>query len=116
MNEGQIAVNRKGKGPMPVEASQDLSVFFVRDMSGNGKEWTRTRDNPEAANPEKVDFVQLKKEGGGASISLILRGRDYEKETPLLYKHLDSVRDAPGQETLDADPHPSIAFRVVIEP
>jgi hypothetical protein len=115
-SEGQIAVKRKV--PMKVgEALQDRSLFFVRDMSGNGKEWTRTRDNPlKAAAREKLDIKQQKKGLGGDQIALFLRGRDYVKETPLYYEHLDSLREGPGQEFLDADPQGAIGFRVVIEP
>ena len=37
----QVAVNRDQAGPLPVgQASKDVSVFGVRDMAGNGREWT----------------------------------------------------------------------------
>src|SRR5262249_55581453 len=66
--KGEIAVDRGLEGPMPVgTASKDISVFKIRDMAGNGFEWTRDLyDNsngeavPLSRKPQEDDFVTLR--------------------------------------------------------
>ena len=101
----QIAVNRVESGPVAVgSARDDVSPFQIRDMAGNGAEWTRDASSGEFS-------------------TVVLRGRRYDKLSPLFFDHL---RDE-GQQ-LDPTKHheveredptatsPYIGFRIVIEP
>jgi serine/threonine protein kinase len=112
----QIAVRRTA----PLErgkAVRDKSPYYVLDMSGNGKEWTRTGEDLAGFRPRQVDFNGLLvKKNGTEPIYLFLRGRDYKEERPFYFDDLNDRRERPGVERVDAPPHPSIGFRVVIEP
>ena len=96
-------------------APQDCSPFLVRDMSGNGKEWTRT-PNYSSTSMSTVDFTKLPTDAGERDLRL--RGHDYKDDTPLTFKDLLDERrvEYPGAELLDAGPQNYIGFRVVIEP
>src|SRR5262249_3087425 len=64
----RVAVKLRGTGPRPVDdpKSDDISPLEIRDLAGNGQEWTS--DNLDA---------------GGVKMA-ILRGRSYTALTPLL--------------------------------
>jgi serine/threonine protein kinase len=103
--EGQIAVNRE----VPLEcgaASYDIGWLGVRDMSGNGQEWTRnlafgaTEEVPLNREPSFRDYV-------------ILRGRSYKASEPLQFNQLSDV--APSTIRYGSV-QPDVGFRVVIEP
>ncbi len=104
----QIAVNRAKEGPLPVgTASRDESPLGVRDMAGNGREFTCNVAGKPAGrtvpldHPAKGDLV-------------ILRGRMYTLTRPLFYADLEYERDEPQTQYYDvASPYTS--FRVVLE-
>jgi len=77
------------------EATDDVSPFGCRHMSGNGKEWTFT---------ETIDGLRR------------LRGRSFREDAPLMFRDLDPLRgDGPQAE----DPQKAvdvITYRVVVLP
>ena len=100
---GGIAVDRFTLGPAPVGTSLcDVSPFGVRDMAGNGMEWTRTT----------LDLI------GGKSVpvaepsqdtTVFILGQSYTRPEPYQFA------DAPQSELYDAI-SPTIGFRAVLEP
>jgi formylglycine-generating enzyme required for sulfatase activity len=91
----KVAVDRKTEGTMKVgEASDDISPFGCRDMSGNGMEWTSTKKH-------RFEWIAL-------------RGYDYGEPRPLMYADLEKVEDAIGSSPPDAT-DPVIGFRVILE-
>ncbi|HTN74491.1 MAG TPA: SUMF1/EgtB/PvdO family nonheme iron enzyme, partial [Pirellulaceae bacterium] len=101
----EIAVDRVEQGPLPVgTARDDVSPHGVRDLSGNGAEWTRDASS-------------------GQFSTIMLRGRRYDKLLPLYYDHLREEKqqlDPQQHNEIDSeDPEatsPYIGFRIVIEP
>jgi serine/threonine protein kinase len=103
--------------PRPVgEARDDISVFGIKDVAGNGLEFTcnvSTTDGDEELHKIKrllkpVEIVHL-------------RGWRYSEERPLFFEDLANSKDNPKPG--DYDPDPSfrtiqfcISFRVVFEP
>jgi hypothetical protein len=93
-------VARRADGPRPVTdpTSADVSPAGIRDLAGNGREWTR--DNLQA---------------GGEELA-VLRGRSYTAPGPLLPADLEAQRRpelTPTQYPSHASPY--TGFRVVIE-
>jgi serine/threonine protein kinase len=74
-------------------ARDDVSVFGCHDMSGNGREWTRTIGED--------DYVDL-------------RGQNFALERPLTFKALDEKAEQPGAQERDLA-RSDIGFRVVID-
>ncbi len=93
----RVAVNRRKEGPRPVnEATDDVSPAGVRDLAGNGQEWTsdtrQTEDGKEVA---------------------ILRGRSYLAPGPLLYSDLEYQQKEPLTQYPD-HASPYTGFRVAL--
>lgn len=84
--------------PLPVDRDHDdVSPRGIRDLSGNGREWTR-------------DKVAL----GGEDFA-ILRGRMYTMSTPLTYNELKRYRDPQNSPMQRVHvPSPYTGFRIVI--
>ncbi len=108
-NNVTLTVNRRKQGPRPITeaTTDDESPLGIRDMAGNGREFTRNlANNPEGrivplAHPGKDDLV-------------ILRSRSYAATKPLLYEDLDYQQNMPQtQYYLVASPY--TGFRVVLE-
>jgi serine/threonine protein kinase len=98
-NGPDVAVGLRGKGPRPLgEASDDVSPLGVREMAGNGYEFTR-------------DTIE---EDGTRRPLAVLRGQKYTAERPLLYADLDQQQRLPLTQFPDA----ALAltgFRAVLE-
>ncbi len=92
--EGRIAVNRRTEGPAEVGSfSDDISKYGVRDLLGNGWEWTSTEQMTE----------------DGKSKVVILRGQRYNASRP--------ATPADGSNSFTCLPDhasPYIGFRVMI--
>jgi serine/threonine protein kinase len=95
----RVAVGRRFEGPRSIEAeSDDISPLGVRDLAGNGYEWTR--DNLEA---------------GGERLA-VLRGRSWTARSPLLYSDLEAQQKPENTLTQYPDrPSAYTGFRVAIE-
>lgn len=101
-----VAVKRKKLGPLPVgTATHDVSTFGVRDMAGNGLEWTRTISGDSA---HEVPFS-----AADSMARVNLRGHSWTHDEPLRYQDLDKDIQESAEYTEAA---PDIGFRVVLEP
>lgn len=115
----RIAVDREKEGPMEVgTANRDVSHFLVRDMAGNGREWTRSRVGKGLEPPTPVDFATLPppREKPDYEFQLFLRGSNHTDSRPPLFKDFGDLREAGMLEFLDKSPNDLISFRVVVEP
>lgn len=104
----QVAVNRGGEGPLPAgAASHDISPLGLRDMAGNGAEWTRSpRDATEKFEPDQgAESHEL--------LAMILRGRSYLNPDPLHYQDLEDQLQGEARRATEADC--DIGFRVVLQ-
>jgi hypothetical protein len=97
----RVAVGRRGAGPRVVTDpdNDDVSPFGIRDLAGNGREWTR-------------DVLKA----GGEELAL-LRGRSYTAARPLHYADLDDQQKRPELRPTQYPDHasPYTGFRVVLE-
>ena len=101
-----IAVGGFGSAPKPVGTSvDDVSPHGVRDMAGNGLEWTR--------NLFSFGFVPLKESGQQDMVQL--RGRSYAETSPLLYEHIRHDDELELHTWSYSGHNPTIGFRVVLE-
>jgi serine/threonine protein kinase len=95
--EAAVKLNR----PLPVNRNDrlDISPLGIRDLGGNGREWTS--DELLAKNGEKL---------------AVLRGRMYTLSTPLTYAQLDRERGDPSFTQVQRPnvASPQTGFRVVI--
>jgi formylglycine-generating enzyme required for sulfatase activity len=106
---GEIAINRDG--PLPVgEAAADVSPYGIRDMAGNGLEYTRNISG------EPVLRVPLSTPTKDKH-QVLLRGASFEDKLPLEYATLDpeSVRGVPLSQKYE-EGSKDVSFRVVLEP
>jgi formylglycine-generating enzyme required for sulfatase activity/tRNA A-37 threonylcarbamoyl transferase component Bud32 len=91
-----IAVGRDECLPLPVGlATRDISPFGCRDMSGNGREWTRPQPGPAG------QFIPL-------------RAASFCNAPAFRFEHTDPNSPASGSQFRD-QPDDEIGFRVVIE-
>jgi hypothetical protein len=101
----RVAVNRIQDGPMPAGAAEDdVSPLGVRDLAGNGREFTRNL----AGDPGRTvaDATEADR--------VILRGRLYTLSRPLWYTDLDEQQEQPQMQSCRAA-SPYTGFRVVLE-
>ncbi len=97
----RVAVGRRRKGPLPVDApgEDDVSVFGVRGMAGNGTELTR--DVVERPGVEKL---------------VVLRGQRLEAKRPLSFADLEEQqREEDAQVQYYRVANPDTGFRVAVE-
>ncbi|MFL5246144.1 MAG: protein kinase domain-containing protein [Gemmataceae bacterium] len=97
--------------PSPVGQSRDdVSVFGVRDMAGNGLEFTCI---VQTNNDGDQELHKMKALGSGDVVHL--RSCKFSSEKPLCFKDLDEVPPVPGSYDR-SQALPPISFRVVFEP
>jgi formylglycine-generating enzyme required for sulfatase activity len=103
-----IAVNRRSIGPMRLDQPTiDRSCFDCLHMSGNGYEWTNTM-----AVPEGWTLAQSAERGFAPSDRVLLRGRDYAFNSPLVFSKMeDAAASSPPEK-----PSPKTGFRVALHP
>jgi serine/threonine protein kinase len=104
LDPDKAAVNRSEA--QPVNASQDVGPKGLKDLAGNGREFTRdliSKNGKEVplGSPTDDDFV-------------ILRGRNFTLQTPLTYANLAYEQKTP-QRQLYQKSSPYTSFRVVVE-
>src|SRR5262249_4818971 len=99
-----IAINRSESGPLPVNAStKDRSIYKIRDMAGNGKEWTRDIHGTR---------IQLRLGVKLGRFDLVDQvGRSYMDENPLNFTDLKDDRIQGRQE---GTPEGTCGFRVML--
>jgi formylglycine-generating enzyme required for sulfatase activity len=100
-----VAVDRAKEGPLPAgAAAKDVSPLGIRDMAGNGREWTRTLfDAPglEVPVPDRSGLLIVE-----------LRGQSYNEATqPLTFT--PGVHPFGGCEYDQS--FPDVSFRVVLD-
>lgn len=101
-----LGINRAKDGPLPVGvAEDDESKFGCRDMSGNGREWTRNL----AGAPDRL----IPSDGVLEDDKVILRGRSYASPTPLRFSEIDA--DLTSAQFYRTSSHHT-GFRVVLDP
>jgi formylglycine-generating enzyme required for sulfatase activity len=79
------------------EAGNDLNEFHLRDMAGNGREWTGGVLPPEA----------------DGRVCGIVRGRSFTMKDALTFQHLRDQQKMPQTQFLDVG-SPYTSFRVVL--
>jgi serine/threonine protein kinase len=99
----RVAVNRRGRGPLPVDApgEDDVTIFGAKGMAGNGTELTRDVIGP----------------AGGTGKLVILRGQRYQASRPLTFADLEEQRENGEYTQVQKYDLPSLftGFRVVVE-
>jgi formylglycine-generating enzyme required for sulfatase activity len=101
----RVAVGLTDEGPLPVDASEDVSPLGVRDTAGNGTEFTRDLLDVKRGPTDPPPFDRL----------VILRGRRFTALKPMLYADLEEQQKTP-QVQYEGKGSPYTGFRVVIEP
>jgi formylglycine-generating enzyme required for sulfatase activity len=98
----RVAVNLRGKGPLPVDApgDDDVSVFGAKGMAGNGTELTRNVIDRAGVDDKLV----------------ILRGQRLQASRPLKFTDLEEQQNEKDTQVQKYDAKsPFTGFRVVVE-
>jgi serine/threonine protein kinase len=103
-----VAVGLRGQGPRPVgTAADDVSPYNVRDLAGNGYEFTR----------DLIGGGTVPRPDAPANALVILRGKSFTAPAPLRYAELEEQQDEKNALTQHyAKGSPFTGFRVVLEP
>jgi hypothetical protein len=111
-NKDQIAIDRGDEGPLEIgKASKDISLLGCHDMSGNGREWTRDLIVIGSGNEREIP---LDRPADNYKDRVILRGRNYVEDKPLLFT--DPTMGTERPDTLGYnETRFDVGFRVVIE-
>jgi formylglycine-generating enzyme required for sulfatase activity len=98
-----VAVGRENEGPIPTGSSKDdVSMYGVKDMAGNGWEFTRS---PAIT----VDLPPVEEFENDLSLPIKQRGRSYTEDGPLTFEAM--LQPPIGQIFA----HKWTSFRVVFE-
>lgn len=101
----QVAVGRHLKNPIPVgRAEADVSFYGIRDLSGNGLEWTRTLKQDSL---RKVDEITEP----SRDIRIVLFAQERISGKPLLFEH---IRENKFVTEFFGMAHDDIGFRVAL--
>ncbi len=109
-----VALQRGDVGPLEVGAAKkDISRFGIRDVYGNGLEWTRELVGP--GKPKTVPLVERIPDQDVA-----VRGRGYDNKKIVLFNRGEFKRElyklqAPGPVGYD-NIQDNLGFRVVVDP
>jgi formylglycine-generating enzyme required for sulfatase activity len=105
LENGDVGVGLGKTGPLPTDRKKcPVSRFGIRDMAGNGREWTR---NIALNNSRTVPVKDPKRDE-----LVVLRGNSYVARAPLLFTEIDQRSDSMPYEQVS----PFTSFRVVLEP
>jgi hypothetical protein len=87
----RVAVGRRDKEPLPADRddTDDVSPYGVRDLAGNGWEFTRRGFVPE----KDGEFEVGSPAGAPPGAVVILRGQSWTFSRPLTYRDLEEQRD-----------------------
>jgi len=92
----------------PVGTSKDdVSPYGIRDMAGNGLEWTRSIYSNDKT-------VPLKYEGDKSQNSVVVASHSFNDHEPLKFSELREMETRPSFPYKHKEP--TLGFRVVIEP
>ena len=83
---------------------QDVGPLQIKDLAGNGREWTR----------DTISMREVPLDGPTANDLVVLRGRNYTLQKPLTYADLEYEKTTP-QTQFYLKTSPYTTFRVVIE-
>lgn len=112
-SEFAVAVQREELGPLDIgAATQDVTSLGIRDLAGNGFEWTRDAYSDNRANLVDVRrFIEAKQEAW-----VITRGRSYMQDEPFRFRHdyLDEAVELLKDGKFYSNEETS--FRVIVEP
>ena len=91
------------------EADDDITELGLRDMAGNGREWTRAVLRARGQAPEEVREFR-------PGDLVILRGRNYTlpADRPLTYETIERERRTDPQTQFADRPNEYTGFRVVV--
>jgi hypothetical protein len=104
----RIAVGRGDLGPEDVgTAADDISRLGVRDMAGNGREWTRTFLLGDLS-PHELPKVLT-------DDLLLLRGHDFFNGRPWRFQDIEKVALRNQESAPPTKPSATTSFRVVLE-
>jgi serine/threonine protein kinase len=104
----RVAVGRRGLGPLPVDGveTDDISPFGVRDLAGNGYEFTR----------DLLGGGSVPQPDAPADALVVLRGQRWQAERPLTYADLRERQTPPLTPTqFYGVGSPFTGFRVAVE-
>jgi serine/threonine protein kinase len=107
--EGEFALKRGEKGPMPVgKASRDYSRYDCWDMAGNGQEWTRDRYPIGGAFRWPPPVVPASE---AANFKVCVCGHNYSWDEPYTFAEYATYTDSKDFQRAI----PFVGFRVVLE-
>jgi serine/threonine protein kinase len=102
-----VAVGRRGQGPLPVgDSGDDVSVFGVQGMAGNGTEFTR----------DLLGGGTVPVDGEPGDALVILRGQRCESSRPLQFADIEEQQQEDNaQRQFYRTGSPFTGFRVAVE-
>ncbi len=111
----EVAFNRVEEGPMEVgKATRDRSMFGVRDMSGNGYEWTRDMREGLTSRRVPIPIEEIPTEERKSQHDVHYLGQAYHMEVPFSFYNRDETPQLTPVQPYRVTT-PFIGFRVVVE-